>query len=227
VYVGLTTNTVEWRWERHKQSRNSKDTLIARAIRELGTADFEVHTIGEAYSRYELKRMEGERIRQFDALNPEKGFNMMPPNGGGSTPTPELKQRISDGVKASCTPERRDDQSQRRKESNSERNAALRASMPDAEYSEYMSSMSVLSQDFHWRNNPDKKASVLAKRTASVAKRNEGKENRKCEFCQTTLTRRVKDLPNGKRDIERWSQYNKRRFCNQQCTGKAGSVDRC
>lgn len=78
VYVGITTKTITWRWRRHlEESRSpSPRTLIARAIKKYGPADFEISQIGWAVDIEALKALECQAIERLDTYVKDGGYNL-------------------------------------------------------------------------------------------------------------------------------------------------------
>jgi GIY-YIG catalytic domain len=75
-YVGLTTTSVEERWERHlEQTLRKEASLIHKAIVEFGEDNFTLEVIDQASSIEELRTKEREWIPKLNTLFP-KGYNV-------------------------------------------------------------------------------------------------------------------------------------------------------
>lgn len=89
-YVGLTARTWQRRWSQHvsQSARLAKKgwSHFANAIRKYGKDSFS-HEILEVCDTLEAANAAEERwIREYDTMNPAKGFNLM--RGGRHTPHP-------------------------------------------------------------------------------------------------------------------------------------------
>lgn len=75
VYIGQTINTLEARWNRHKNDalNNILDTHFARAIRLYGPEDFDIEIIDTANTQEELTQKEHDWIIYYNSI--EEGYN--------------------------------------------------------------------------------------------------------------------------------------------------------
>ena len=78
VYIGLTTQTLEYRWKRHiTESRNiNNNKHLYKSIRKYGIENFTVEEIDNADNLKDLGKLERYYIKFFDSINPEKGYNL-------------------------------------------------------------------------------------------------------------------------------------------------------
>ncbi|MBD2627951.1 GIY-YIG nuclease family protein [Trichormus variabilis] len=75
-YVGLTTTSIEERWERHLEQVSRKEaSLIHKAIAEFGEENFTLEVIDQASDIGELRIKEREWIKKLNTLKP-KGYNV-------------------------------------------------------------------------------------------------------------------------------------------------------
>ncbi|MFX0073081.1 MAG: GIY-YIG nuclease family protein, partial [Candidatus Hermodarchaeota archaeon] len=81
VYVGKTESTIKKRWYTHKWRANHIDRVqnpivIDLAIAKYGARCFKIEKIDEAYTKEDLFRAEAYWIRNYDATNPNMGYNI-------------------------------------------------------------------------------------------------------------------------------------------------------
>lgn len=107
VYIGLTTQTVEKRWEQHLQAafnENHPDsqTVFKKAIRKYGSNNFIVEVIDEANNLEDLKKLEQYWIKYYNSYigwDNCQGYNS---TYGGDAPTkisrPVCKVNILTGL---------------------------------------------------------------------------------------------------------------------------------
>lgn len=96
-YVGLTSNTVEFRWKKHIiAARCGSKTAIHAAIRKYGSDSFTVATLASASSFEELVLLEQHYIATFDTF--VNGYNLTRGGEGsyGRVLSVEAKQRLRD-----------------------------------------------------------------------------------------------------------------------------------
>ena len=75
-YVGLTTTSLEERWERHiEQALSKKASLLHKAIAEDSQKNFTVEIIDRAFSIKDLTAKERYWIKKLNTLNPN-GYNV-------------------------------------------------------------------------------------------------------------------------------------------------------
>ncbi len=75
-YVGLTTTSIEERWERHLDQVSRKEaSLIHKAIAEFGEENFTLEVIAQASNIEELRTKEREWIKKLNTLTPQ-GYNV-------------------------------------------------------------------------------------------------------------------------------------------------------
>jgi group I intron endonuclease len=88
-YIGKTKKTLDERWNKHinradelKRARELNPhekitgTHLNNAILKYGPESFNVGQIDVAYNRKELNAKEKYWIKEYDSMNPEKGYNM-------------------------------------------------------------------------------------------------------------------------------------------------------
>lgn len=88
-YVGLTSQTMMKRWNRHMydaMNMRSGNTHFANAIRKYGKDAFSHEILEKCNSLEDANLTEQKWIGHFNSRNPEKGFNLM--KGGEHTPHP-------------------------------------------------------------------------------------------------------------------------------------------
>lgn len=78
IYIGLTTQTLEYRWGRHltegKNSKNEKH--LYKAMRKYGSENFIIEKIDEADNLNELGELERKYIKLYNSTNPKIGYNL-------------------------------------------------------------------------------------------------------------------------------------------------------
>jgi group I intron endonuclease len=97
VYIGQSID-VDKRWKEHSRA----GSRIGLAIQLYGMEAFEFEVIDEATDRLLANRLEEDMIREWDAANPDKGYNVRRAASGGEAGMPrseETRKRISDGRK--------------------------------------------------------------------------------------------------------------------------------
>lgn len=101
IYFGVTVRTVENRWIRHKSSANTGSQLsLHRAMRKYGFDAFTITEIASFTNTSDMKQAEIQHIALFESNDPTKGYNNTKGGDGtwGRTHTPDVRQRIKDGV---------------------------------------------------------------------------------------------------------------------------------
>ena len=92
VYIGCTTNTLEER-AGHNGCNYRKHTRLMEAIRKYGWDSFRTELLLETTDIHEASKAESDFIAQYEATNPEKGFNF---SGGGYITDPTYIDRITE-----------------------------------------------------------------------------------------------------------------------------------
>jgi len=114
VYVGLTKfpRAIEDRWHEHllegrklrrereaNPDKKINDTHLNNALAKYDESVWHLSQIDVAFSLEELNEKERYWIKVFDSMNPKKGYNMKE-GGAGGRHRPEVKEKVSNGVKA-------------------------------------------------------------------------------------------------------------------------------
>lgn len=110
-YIGKTVKSKEERWAEHVSYARTPETILHFAICKYGREAFEVTILEDGISEESvLNERERFYIKEHKTYPPGLGFgyNMTPGGDGNSNPSPETRKRMSAGVKASLTPERRE-----------------------------------------------------------------------------------------------------------------------
>ena len=104
VYIGQSTN-IKRRWEEHKKNVYKKDIhRLYEAFRKYGMKNFKFEIIEiinnneqkiDGDLHYKLDLLEAKYIREYDAENPDKGYNSKP-NGFIIATNRELATNIED-----------------------------------------------------------------------------------------------------------------------------------
>jgi group I intron endonuclease len=77
VYIGQTSKPISIRWGNHKsQSRNGKQSPLAKAIRKYGESAFSVSEMHRASSQGELDELEKTCIAAHQSTNKQLGYNI-------------------------------------------------------------------------------------------------------------------------------------------------------
>jgi group I intron endonuclease len=99
IYIGQTNNP-PLRWSQHKSNAkyNRGNQVITRAIIKYSSENFKFEVIATSLTQEDVDFLEEQIISQYNSRNPLYGYNVDP--GGNTTPkTPEILQKISDGLK--------------------------------------------------------------------------------------------------------------------------------
>lgn len=78
VYIGLTTQTLEYRWGRHlTEGRNiNNNKHLYKSMRKYGENNFIIEQIDETDDFVKLGELERYYIKMYDSTNIEKGYNL-------------------------------------------------------------------------------------------------------------------------------------------------------
>lgn len=101
VYVGITTETLRRRVQRHiHYARSNRPYALSCAIRKYGEKSFIAEVIGNSDSWNELVILEVEAVKRFGCMCPD-GYNMTAGGEGSSgvVPTAEKRQNISQSLR--------------------------------------------------------------------------------------------------------------------------------
>ena len=107
-YIGQTVtgrwkdnqNSIEERWKEEvgeayrKERRGEELRNIEKAIIKYGPENFDLREENKAYSQKELDEKETKHIKEYNSMNPDKGYNMTE-GGQGGRPSPEVKEKLS------------------------------------------------------------------------------------------------------------------------------------
>lgn len=102
-YVGQTTKTAEWRFNKHCLHSQYKSRVNA-AIRKHGRDSFIVATIDQAANRSELDALEIEHIKALRTMEPEFGYNVAPGGVGNNERTKEAAEKAAAKLRGRRTP---------------------------------------------------------------------------------------------------------------------------
>ena len=106
-YIGKTEKTIAERWSKHLD--NAKELMRARdanplekisgthldnAINLYGPSAFVLTQEDVAYSKEELNELERHYVKEYDSMNPDKGYNMTE-GGEGGVPSPEVIEKMT------------------------------------------------------------------------------------------------------------------------------------
>lgn len=76
VYIGLTTTSLQKRWNVHKCISKQKNSHLYNAIRKYGIHNFSIEQIDSTSDFKKLGELERYYIALYDSQNPEKGYNI-------------------------------------------------------------------------------------------------------------------------------------------------------
>lgn len=111
-YVGLTTFTVESRWNQHVKDSANSTTVFAKALRKYGVSSFRVVAIDNAETEEQLSYKEEFWINELSSQVPN-GYNLTKGGFNGKA-TAALKKRLSrSAIKRFKKPEEKEAQSKR------------------------------------------------------------------------------------------------------------------
>lgn len=102
-YVGQTTKTAEWRFNKHCLNSQYK-SRVNSAIQKYGRENFSVETFGQAENRKELDALEIHCIRLMQSLNPEFGYNVAPGGVGNNIRTKQAIEKAAAKLRGRKTP---------------------------------------------------------------------------------------------------------------------------
>lgn len=98
IYIGQTIRSLSDRWSQHIVDRNKFDYPLYRAIRKYGKDNFICEVLETANSIEELNKKEHTAILNFNSMNKNVGYNILP--GGKNYKLPlEVKNKISKSMK--------------------------------------------------------------------------------------------------------------------------------
>lgn len=108
VYIGLTTTSLQKRWNVHKCISKWKNSHLYNAIRKYGIHNFSIEQIDSTDDFKKLGELERHYIALYSSQNPEKGYNITA--GGESNQldaNPKAKLSLNDVIQirrlyASC-----------------------------------------------------------------------------------------------------------------------------
>jgi len=108
VYIGKTGKTIEERWTKHLENaralkrareanpdKNIEGSHLNNAINKYGSNAFIVNQEDIAYSREELNELERYWVKEYDSMNPDKGYNMTE-GGEGGRQSPEVIKKMTE-----------------------------------------------------------------------------------------------------------------------------------
>lgn len=108
VYIGLTTTSLQKRWNTHKCISKQKNSHLYNAMKRYGIHNFSIEQIDSTNDFKKLGELERYYIALYDSQNPEKGYNITA--GGESNQldaNPKAKLSLNDVIQirrlyASC-----------------------------------------------------------------------------------------------------------------------------
>ena len=105
VYIGITSCSVERRWQRGKNYQNNKH--FTKAIKKYGWDNIEHQILFTGLSKENAEQKEIELISEYQSSNPIYGYNVE--NGGNATGklSEETKKKISNSLKGKHYKKRR------------------------------------------------------------------------------------------------------------------------
>lgn len=101
VYIGKTSKTLDERFKKHCENALGGQTnspLFYEAIRKHGKKNFKIEGICEAEDEENLNKLERYYIKEYDAQNLEKGYNIHH-GGGGVMMNDAMREKISETLK--------------------------------------------------------------------------------------------------------------------------------
>jgi len=105
VYIGQSVHT--WRrWHEHKKCAQwGHKSYLYDAIRKYGSAAFVLEVLEEC-APLQFDEREAYWMQVYDALNPEKGYNYMPPGQRGRIMDADMREKIASKLRGkSLSPE--------------------------------------------------------------------------------------------------------------------------
>ncbi|MFW9873539.1 MAG: GIY-YIG nuclease family protein [Candidatus Thorarchaeota archaeon] len=107
-YIGKTEKTPEERWKNHLKDARALErareanpykkisgTHLNNSFNKFGSEAFSLKQIDVAYSLDELNKKERHYVKEYDSMNPDKGYNMRE-GGEGAKPRPEVIEKITE-----------------------------------------------------------------------------------------------------------------------------------
>ena len=104
-YIGKTKN-IDKRWAKHQNNakrlkrereenpdKKIRGTHFENAIAKYGAESFKIKQEAVAYSNKELNDLEKHYVKEYDSMNPDKGYNMTEGGDGGKL-GPEAMERL-------------------------------------------------------------------------------------------------------------------------------------
>lgn len=102
IYIGQTTNTLEYRKDQHfREARSKKRNTVYfhNALNKYGFKNFLFEEIDTAGSQEELDEKERYWIKFYDSTNKEKGYNLDSGGHKGGVKSEETKRKIGETTK--------------------------------------------------------------------------------------------------------------------------------
>lgn len=98
IYIGQTTQPVKERWASHKcDARSGKETLLYRAMRKHGVANFKIEVITSTDTFETLNTLEEYYIKKLSCVSP-RGYNLLP-GGNNHRHHESTKEKIREKLK--------------------------------------------------------------------------------------------------------------------------------
>ncbi len=92
-YIGITSQKPTKRWQNGCGYRESP--RFFKAIEKYGWDSFRHELLFTDLTKEEAERLEVELIAKYNTLDPDRGYNLDPGGGGTSSPTPEVRAKMS------------------------------------------------------------------------------------------------------------------------------------
>jgi group I intron endonuclease len=98
IYIGQTSKTVEWRWQRHLADYLRLNLYFYYAIRKHGPENFTIKELDQVETKEQANMLETFYIKLTQSCNPKYGYNGTL-GGDGGVQTPEIRKKISTNIK--------------------------------------------------------------------------------------------------------------------------------
>lgn len=104
VYIGITCRNVKKRWDNGRGYMYSHNHHFESAIKKYGWDSFNHEILLEGLSKEAAEAKETELIAEYDATNPEKGYNIRSGGAAGSRLNESTRQKLSEMRKGENNP---------------------------------------------------------------------------------------------------------------------------
>lgn len=96
VYIGITCRSVKKRWQNGRGYTYSHNYHFEQAIKKYGWENIKHEILAQHLTKEQAESKEVELIKEYDATNPERGYNIRSGGDAGSKLSEETKRKLSE-----------------------------------------------------------------------------------------------------------------------------------